>query len=98
MVCHCAFVCRVGGDSIAIWFLQEEVLRGKAKVLGTIEELERLTPLLKEALQEERSSLEAAAQNAAEKSARAVAEQEAASKIDALEEVSCSGCRPTPSA
>ena len=67
--------------------LQEEVLRGKAKVLGTIEELERLTPLLKEALQEEKSALETAAQGAAENTARAAAEQEAASKVGALEEV-----------
>ncbi len=67
--------------------LQEEVLRGKPKVLGTIEELERLTPLLKEALVEERSALEAAAQSAAENAARAHAEQEAATKLAALEEV-----------
>jgi len=67
---------------------QEEVLRGKPKVLGTIEELERLTPLLKEALQEERSTLEASIQTAAEGAARAAAQEEAALKIRGLEEVS----------
>ena len=64
------------------------MLKGKAKVLGTIEELERLTPLLKEALVEERTALEASAQSAAERKARAHAEQEAATKFAALEEVS----------
>lgn len=73
-----------------MWFgmVQEEVLRGKAKVLGTIEELERLAPLLREALVQERSSLEAAAQSAAEESARATAAQESAAKIAELESVS----------
>jgi hypothetical protein len=65
------------------------VLKGKSKVLGTIEELERLGPLLREALIEERSTLQEAAQYAAEETARAAAELESAAKISELESVSC---------
>ncbi|BDA48675.1 hypothetical protein COCOBI_12-3570 [Coccomyxa sp. Obi] len=77
---------------------QEEVLRGKPKVLGTIEELERLAPLLKEALVEERSALEATAQSAAESAARAHAEQEAATKFAALEEAKAAAERSAAAA
>ena len=62
---------------------QEETLRGKAKCLANIEELERLVPLMKEALREERSGLEASLGDAA----RASAEEACAAKVADAESV-----------
>ncbi len=62
---------------------QEETLRGKAKCLANIEELERLVPLLREALREERAGLEASLGEGA----RASAEEAAAAKVADAESV-----------
>lgn len=63
---------------------QEETLRGKLKVLANIEELERLTPLLKEALQEEHAGIKAAEVA----SARAGADEAAAAKVAEAQQAS----------
>lgn len=63
--------------------LQEETLRGKAKCLASIEELERLLSLLKEALKEEKAAIEEAVAD----TARASADEAAAAKVAQAEQV-----------
>lgn len=63
---------------------QEDALRGKGKVQASIEELERLLPLLKEALKEEKAAIEDAAADAA----RASGNEAAAAKVAQAEQVS----------
>ena len=62
-------------------FLQEESLKGKAKTIAYIEELERLVPLLKEALAAEVSQKLSAAKEEIEAAATAGAAAKAAEEV-----------------
>ena len=64
-------------------YVQEESLRSKPKVLANIEELERLQPLLREARNEDKAQIEAAAQE----QAQAAAEDATAGRMAKLEAV-----------